>query len=461
MGYSFSFKDESDERSAALHLNAKCERAAGLLRCALCARQKCEEACAAPPGCATFHIGQEIIADLIDTTCGAELFCFATPPRDSQKMIRRLCGALRIVAETVRDAALPNSRSAVFGERVRTTAHSLYECTKWSAHSSNSRDADPLPEPLPPFFSFRYPHTELDANNIRQIAEFLIELTEDLLAETADCLFQLVPVSSYSMLENVVDVVFRQAIDSTDLQDFYAQVCKNFSKRAAAWSDRYLDTNIKELKGDAAPGCDGWYMAGPTRGEWQGPYNSQDEARGAGQRLTNFKRLLLNRCQQEFMKESASRPLDAEEAADAAAVAAAAAAGTPLPAAELAAAAAARSDSRREQRALLKKRKFAFMSFIGHLYKIDDTLNYNIMHFCIARLLAQGKIEETDEESVEALCRLLTLIGDKFKAEDRGVEKPHFPLFANLLERLVYAPHLSNGVRRLVSDVLTGFGAAG
>ena len=43
--------------------------------------------------------------------------------------------------------------------------------------------------------------------------------------------------------------------------------------------------------------------------------------------------------------------------------------------------------------------------FIGELYRIK-MLNGKIMHECIRKLL-----KETDEESMECLCRLVTTIG--------------------------------------------------
>ena len=53
----------------------------------------------------------------------------------------------------------------------------------------------------------------------------------------------------------------------------------------------------------------------------------------------------------------------------------------------------------------LRKRSLGNIRFIGELYKIR-MLNGKIMHECIRKLLTQ-----TDEESLECLCRLVTTIG--------------------------------------------------
>ena len=53
----------------------------------------------------------------------------------------------------------------------------------------------------------------------------------------------------------------------------------------------------------------------------------------------------------------------------------------------------------------LRRRSLGNIRFIGELYKIR-MLNGKIMHECIMKLLCQ-----TDEESLECLCRLVTTIG--------------------------------------------------
>ena len=62
----------------------------------------------------------------------------------------------------------------------------------------------------------------------------------------------------------------------------------------------------------------------------------------------------------------------------------------------------------------LRKRSLGNIRFIGELYKIR-MLNGKIMHECIRKLLQQ-----TDEESLECLCRLVTTIGQvNYKPKDK------------------------------------------
>ena len=53
----------------------------------------------------------------------------------------------------------------------------------------------------------------------------------------------------------------------------------------------------------------------------------------------------------------------------------------------------------------LRRRSLGNIRFIGELYKIK-IINGKIMHDCIRKLLLQ-----TDEESLECLCRLVTTVG--------------------------------------------------
>jgi len=258
-------------------------------------------------------------------------------------------------------------------------------------------------------------------------------------------------VTSQEMLEKIIDVVFDKALDDPFFQDLYADLCKRLGDRAVVWSDRYLQVAYLKEK-DGAPAGDAWYidLTGGLK-EWQGPYETEAEARTEGRHLTNFKRLLLNRCQQEFMAENKYKPLDAEATADKAEADALREAGTLTAPKE--AELAARAEVRANKRGLIKRRMLSNISFIGHLYKID-VLTAKIMHYCVGKLLAQGQVENTDDESIEALCKLLELIGGKLEREDAGSEAPRFGLYVTLLERLARGSHLAKRVQFGVQDVL-------
>lgn len=116
MGYTFAFKDEESQGSLAAKLNDVCRNTAKSWR----------DAARASP----LSDARDLILLLVDETDGAELFYFVTPPADKQKMLRRLCAALRIVAETIAHSE----------ELVDAYLHAkdLYKSTVWSAHSFNA-----------------------------------------------------------------------------------------------------------------------------------------------------------------------------------------------------------------------------------------------------------------------------------------------------------------------------------
>lgn len=113
---------------------------------------------------------------------------------------------------------------------------------------------------------------------------------------------------------------------------------------------------------------------------------------------TNFRKLLIGRCQQEFLKDY-MEGLDKEKY-------------------EKEYAECNNEKEKKEMKLLFdeKERKARMRSlgnirFIGELYKLE-MLTVNIMHECVTKLL-----KCVDEESLECLCRLLTTVGKNLEAE--------------------------------------------
>ncbi|CAA6669768.1 unnamed protein product [Spirodela intermedia] len=110
-----------------------------------------------------------------------------------------------------------------------------------------------------------------------------------------------------------------------------------------------------------------------------------------------FKRLLLNKCQEEFERgereqDEASRDVDGETRRSA--------------------------EEREEKRVQARRRMLGNIRLIGELYK-KKMLTERIMHECIKKLL--GQYQSPDEEDIEALCKLMSTIGeiiDHPKAKD-------------------------------------------
>jgi len=263
-------------------------------------------------------------------------------------------------------------------------------------------------------------------------------------------------ITSQEMLENVIEVTFDKALEDVFFQDLYADLFNKLGERATVWSSRYL--KVARLDAEAGSAGEGWYFdvsGAETAAErsWQGRYGTEEEARTAGMKLTNFKRLLLNRCQREFEKEDQFRPLAMEQEMDEQERSNAAAAGVAL-SAEREGELAERAAVRDSKRLRLKRRMLANIAFIGQLYRIEGMLTAPIMHYCIARLLNQGNIDNPDEENTEALTKLLTLIGGKLAKEDAASPTPRMGQYFDLIARLSTHPKLSSRVKFACLDLI-------
>ncbi|XP_019098431.1 PREDICTED: eukaryotic translation initiation factor 4G-like, partial [Camelina sativa] len=106
-----------------------------------------------------------------------------------------------------------------------------------------------------------------------------------------------------------------------------------------------------------------------------------------GEKIT-FKRLLLNKCQEEFERgekeeEEASRVAEEGQVEQT-------------------------EEEREEKRLQVRRRMLGNIRLIGELYK-KKMLTEKIMHACIQKLL--GFNQDPHEENIEALCKLMSTIG--------------------------------------------------
>jgi len=155
----------------------------------------------------------------------------------------------------------------------------------------------------------------------------------------------------------------------------------------------------------------------------------------------NFRALLLKRCQEEFQKDY-MEDLDRNEYT----------------------ANIAKAETEDEKKAItaefeasemkLRRRSLGNIRFIGELYKIK-MLNGRIMHECIRKLLVQ-----TDEESLECLCRLVTTVGALLEEETNTMIAKGTPGFSNLdeyftnMDKIIKEKKTSSRVRFLMQDVI-------
>jgi len=95
-----------------------------------------------------------------------------------------------------------------------------------------------------------------------------------------------------------------------------------------------------------------------------------------------------------------------------------------------------------------KQRMLGNIRFIGELFK-KDMLTERIMHECIRKLL--GDIENPDEEDVEALCKLMTTIGEQL---DHPKARKHMIAYFQRIETLSENGKVSSRVRFMLKDLI-------
>lgn len=85
---------------------------------------------------------------------------------------------------------------------------------------------------------------------------------------------------------------------------------------------------------------------------------------------------------------------------------------------------------------------------IGELYK-KKMLTARIMHECINKLL--GQYQTPDEENIEALCKLMSTIGEMI---DHPIAKEHMDAYFDIMAKLSNNMKLSSRVRFMLKDVI-------
>ncbi|KAM7277101.1 hypothetical protein ACFE04_018967 [Oxalis oulophora] len=143
-----------------------------------------------------------------------------------------------------------------------------------------------------------------------------------------------------------------------------------------------------------------------------------------GEKIT-FKRLLLNNCQEEF--ERGEREEEEANQADQGTI-------------------NLSEHEREEKRVKARRLMLGNIRLIGELYK-KRMLTERIMHECIKKLL--GQYESPDEENVEALCKLMSTIGDMI---DHPKAKEHMDAYFERMKVMSNNMNLSSRVRFMLRD---------
>ncbi|KAK4793958.1 hypothetical protein SAY86_011952 [Trapa natans] len=145
-----------------------------------------------------------------------------------------------------------------------------------------------------------------------------------------------------------------------------------------------------------------------------------------GDEKINFKRLLVNKCQEEF-ERGEREELEANKVEEESEV--------------------EQSDEQREEkRSNARRRMLGNIRLIGELYK-KKMLTEKIMHECMKKLLGQYQIP--DEEHLEALCKLMSTIGEMI---DHPKAKVHMDAYFDRMMTLSNNMTLSLRVRFMLKD---------
>ncbi|KAH7848282.1 hypothetical protein Vadar_000630 [Vaccinium darrowii] len=141
-----------------------------------------------------------------------------------------------------------------------------------------------------------------------------------------------------------------------------------------------------------------------------------------------FKRLLLNKCQEEFERDAREQE-EADRAAQEGEV--------------------KQSEAEREEKRILARRRMlGNIRLIGELYK-KKMLTEKIMHECIKKLL--GQHQNHDEEDIEALCKLMSTIGEMI---DHPKAKAHMDTYFDAMFKLSNNMKLSSRLRFMLKDAI-------
>ncbi|KAG2324801.1 hypothetical protein Bca4012_039303 [Brassica carinata] len=141
-----------------------------------------------------------------------------------------------------------------------------------------------------------------------------------------------------------------------------------------------------------------------------------------GEKIT-FKRLLLDKCQEEFERgeKEASRVAEVEQT----------------------------EEEKEEKRLEFRRRRLGNIRLIGELYK-KRMLTEKIMHACIQKLLGDDQ-EDPLEENIEALCELMSTIGVMI---DHQRAKVHMDAYFERMKMLSCKQELSSRARFMLINAI-------
>ncbi|KAH9889411.1 armadillo-type protein [Cubamyces lactineus] len=203
-------------------------------------------------------------------------------------------------------------------------------------------------------------------------------------------------------LIQVIRLVFEKATDEATWSEMYARLCRKMMEQI---SPNVRDDGIKNAEGKPI----------------------------SGDQL--FRKLLLNRCQEDF-----ERGWVAKEAAGV--LAGGAKAGRD------GGGGAALYPGRYYAAQKAKRQGLSLIKFIGELFKLQ-MLTERIMHECVKKLL--GNVENPEEEEIESLCKLLTTVGQLL---DTPKARAHMDVYFSRMKELTKSGNVNSRMQFMLLDVI-------
>ncbi|GBG27694.1 Eukaryotic translation initiation factor 4G [Hondaea fermentalgiana] len=252
-----------------------------------------------------------------------------------------------------------------------------------------------------------------------------------------------IPMKSVKMLKETMAAIFDKALSESKFGELYADLCRVIVESKGKnhqWD--FVETKERDGK---------YYFTAsddenePDETRLVGPYDSEEKALEMAAKMTDFKRILLNKCQEEFEKETQIQESEAlvEEMKNLYM--------NETDKAKKAEAQIKYSDAKYES-LKIKRKVLGNIQFIGELFK-KKILTEKVMHSCIIKIL-NPKQEIPEEEDLECLCRLLTTIGSTLDSSPVPRTKQLVDEYFAKLRRIAGNKDLDARYRFMIMDVI-------
>uniref|UniRef100_A0A061S3S1 Translation initiation factor eIF-4F n=1 Tax=Tetraselmis sp. GSL018 TaxID=582737 RepID=A0A061S3S1_9CHLO len=219
-------------------------------------------------------------------------------------------------------------------------------------------------------------------NNLRKIKGILNKLTPETFERLLGQMVEL--ITSAEILRGAITYIFENAVAQPTFVQMYADLCDRLSR------------SLPEF---------------PPVGDDPRPQN--------------FRRVLLNTCQEEYegAVQAQAKLIDVED-----------------------------PEERLLEERKVKMRLMGNVRLISYLYKIS-VVSEKIILVCVRELLGQDQKLIPPEENIEAVCEMITVVGGTLAASSRDNAKKSLEAYMSRLDKLAKSPNISSRVRFIIKDI--------